>query len=603
MTRTTFYTATTLDGFIADEHDSLEWLFTQPQDEGGPMNYDEFIKDVGAIAMGATTYEWLVDHHAKSGETWMYEIPSWVFTHRDLGRSGDGSRSPPRRWPRCTPRWPRRPAARTSGWSAAATWPRSSPSTGCSTSWCCRSRRSLLGAGRPLFPRRLDLELQEFDRNGAFLCARYAVLPTGLIGIPVGYAPSRDRRRTCSPCSPRLLVAPAQRRRAAGEGSGRARVRRRRHLGRPATPPGSGCGSCKNGGNAVDAAVATAAALGVTEPFSAGIGGGGYFVYYDAEVREGAHDRRARDRAGRDAARRVHRPGDRRALQLLARSWSPAASRSGCPARWRPGSARSTGGAPATSRRRCAGRRARATRGFGVDQTFRGQVRPERGAVPGVRARPSGSTGAAGTRRGSAARSATRTSPRRTGCSAREGSAPFYEGELAGEIVRAVRKPPTTQAHRRCRCPKGFLVTPRPEALPHRSTRRRRTSSYRGLDVYGMAPSSSGGSTVGEALNILENHDLGALPPAEALHLYLEASALAFADRGAYVGDPAQVDVPLDDLLSDEYAAERDCQIDPTHGADQAGRGRRRDVVRRRVRPAARRRRRRRTPRTSRRRT
>ena len=81
---------------------------------------------------------------------------------------------------------------------------------------------------------------------------------------------------------------------------------------------------------------------------------------------------------------------------------------------------------------------------------------------------------------------------------------------------------------------------------------------YRGLDVYGMAPSSSGGSTVGEALNILENHDLGALPPADALHHYLEASALSFADRSAYVGDPAHVDVPLDDLLSDEYAAERD---------------------------------------------
>jgi gamma-glutamyltranspeptidase/glutathione hydrolase len=87
---------------------------------------------------------------------------------------------------------------------------------------------------------------------------------------------------------------------------------------------------------------------------------------------------------------------------------------------------------------------------------------------------------------------------------------------------------------------------------------------YRDVDVYGMAPSSSGGSTVGEALNILERHDLAAMPRVEALHHYLEASALAFADRGAYVGDPEQVDVPLADLLSDEYAAERDCAIDPT---------------------------------------
>ena len=78
-----------------------------------------------------------------------------------------------------------------------------------------------------------------------------------------------------------------------------------------------------------------------------------------------------------------------------------------------------------------------------------------------------------------------------------------------------------------------------------------------------MAPSSSGGTTVGEALNILERYDLAGMTPAQALHRYLEASALAFADRGEYVGDPAYVDVPLHDLLSDRFAAERACLIDP----------------------------------------
>jgi gamma-glutamyltranspeptidase/glutathione hydrolase len=87
--------------------------------------------------------------------------------------------------------------------------------------------------------------------------------------------------------------------------------------------------------------------------------------------------------------------------------------------------------------------------------------------------------------------------------------------------------------------------------------------SYRGLDVYGMAPPSSGGSTVGEALNILETADLGALGTTQAQHRYLEASALAFADRNRYVGDPAFVDVPLAELLSDGFAGERACLIDP----------------------------------------
>jgi gamma-glutamyltranspeptidase/glutathione hydrolase len=82
--------------------------------------------------------------------------------------------------------------------------------------------------------------------------------------------------------------------------------------------------------------------------------------------------------------------------------------------------------------------------------------------------------------------------------------------------------------------------------------------------VAGMAPPSSGGSTVGEALNILESSDLAGLDRGEALHRYLEATALAFADRNRYVGDPDFVDVPLDELLSQGFANERACLIGPT---------------------------------------
>jgi len=66
-----------------------------------------------------------------------------------------------------------------------------------------------------------------------------------------------------------------------------------------------------------------------------------------------------------------------------------------------------------------------------------------------------------------------------------------------------------------------------------------------------VAPPSGGGSTVGEALDILARSRLSALDRTQALHRYLEASALAFADRNRYVGDPAAIDVPLRQLLSD----------------------------------------------------
>ena len=85
---------------------------------------------------------------------------------------------------------------------------------------------------------------------------------------------------------------------------------------------------------------------------------------------------------------------------------------------------------------------------------------------------------------------------------------------------------------------------------------------YRGLDVYGMGPPSSGGSTVGETLNILEGYRTRRAPRELTLHRYLEASKLAYADRGAYLADPAYFDVPLRGLLSDAFARDRRALID-----------------------------------------
>jgi gamma-glutamyltranspeptidase/glutathione hydrolase len=77
---------------------------------------------------------------------------------------------------------------------------------------------------------------------------------------------------------------------------------------------------------------------------------------------------------------------------------------------------------------------------------------------------------------------------------------------------------------------------------------------YRSLHVWGMGPPSSGGSTVGEALNIMESQGEPAEDPGLEMHRFLEASKLAFADRGAYLGDPDFVDVPLRCLLSQSFA-------------------------------------------------
>jgi dihydrofolate reductase len=79
--KTQYYTATSLDGFIATEDHSLEWLFQLGDVE--ETSYPEFIAEVGALAMGASTYEWMLEHVAGK-EPWPYGQPTWVFTHRDL---------------------------------------------------------------------------------------------------------------------------------------------------------------------------------------------------------------------------------------------------------------------------------------------------------------------------------------------------------------------------------------------------------------------------------------------------------------------------------------------------------------------------------------
>ena len=177
MTRTTYYTAMTLDGFLADEHDSLDWLFSQDQDEHGPLNYEAFIKDIGAIVMGATTYEWVRDHLAESGEAWPYAMPAWVLSHRELP-SIEGA------------------DLRFAQGDVAALHDELVCAAGAKDVWVvgggdlaaqfaeagrldqliCYIAPVTLGAGRPLFPRPYDFRLVEVHQNKAFIAARYDVV-------------------------------------------------------------------------------------------------------------------------------------------------------------------------------------------------------------------------------------------------------------------------------------------------------------------------------------------------------------------------------------------------------------------------------------------
>jgi dihydrofolate reductase len=178
---TQYYTATTLDGFIADPDDSLDWLFTRKREEDGPLNYGEFIADVGALAMGATTYEWILDHEfadkAPEEWKWPYDIPSWVFTHRQLPVVPEGKIT-----------FTSADIATVHEEMVAAAGNRNVwivgggdlvgqfADVGLLDEVIVQIAPVTLGAGKPLLPRRIELRLEELGRNGDFASAKYSVV-------------------------------------------------------------------------------------------------------------------------------------------------------------------------------------------------------------------------------------------------------------------------------------------------------------------------------------------------------------------------------------------------------------------------------------------
>ncbi|MFF8277924.1 gamma-glutamyltransferase [Streptomyces lateritius] len=308
----------------------------------------------------------------------------------------------------------------------------------------------------------------------------------------------------------------------------------------------------RRGGNAVDAAVAVAAALGVTEPYSAGIGGGGYFVHYDARKRT-VHTIDGRETAPRSADANLFVENGKPIPFEEGMTSGRSVGTPGTPATWKT-ALDAWGTKPLHTLLEPAGRLAR--EGFTVDATFRAQTAANEARfrdfpasselfLPGGRLPVVGST----FKNPDLARTYEKL--------AREGVGALYKGPLARDIVNTVRTPPVRAGA--TRVVRSGDLTERDLAAYETEWRRPTKISYRGLDVYGMAPSSSGGTTVGEALNILERTDLSSASRAAYLHRFIEASRIAFADRGRWVGDPAFEDVPTRELLSQRYADSRAC--------------------------------------------
>jgi gamma-glutamyltranspeptidase/glutathione hydrolase len=324
----------------------------------------------------------------------------------------------------------------------------------------------------------------------------------------------------------------------------------------------AGISVLQNGGNAIDAAVAVAATLGVTEPYVAGIGGGGFMVIYLAS------EHRVVTIDGREKAPAVFPvdafidPSTGQPIPFYPQRVTTglAVGVPGTLMTWQEATAR-YGSQPLGDLLEPAIQAAE--RGFVVNQKIRDETAQNQSRLAAFTSSrslylPGGQPPAVGSvlRNPELART--------YGLIAREGIGALYQGPIGDALVHTVQHPPLAPDANL-----GFQVLPgrmtqsdlaaytAPEQAPT-------TIDYRGYQVDSMGPPSSGGSTVGEALNILAGYHLSGPDRGLALFRYLEASRLSYADRNRYLGDANFVDVPLGGLLSATYAATRRCLIGTT---------------------------------------
>lgn len=173
MSITTYYVATSLDGFIAGEQHSLEWLFRQDQDGSGPLNYTRFFAQIGAMVMGSSTYEWILGHERG---VWPYELPTWVMTTRQLPRAHDEIRFADGDIRTVHDDMIGAAGGRNLWIVGGGELAGQFADAGLLDEIIVYIAPVTLGGGAPLLPRTLDLELQELARNSAFACARYTVV-------------------------------------------------------------------------------------------------------------------------------------------------------------------------------------------------------------------------------------------------------------------------------------------------------------------------------------------------------------------------------------------------------------------------------------------
>jgi gamma-glutamyltranspeptidase / glutathione hydrolase len=313
----------------------------------------------------------------------------------------------------------------------------------------------------------------------------------------------------------------------------------------------------RHGGDAVDAVVATASAMGVTIPFVAGVGGGGFMIIYDARTHKVTTiDGREICPAACTSQLFVNpttgKPMDYEnassqplstGVPSMVATWAAAVKRYG---------ARRFGADLQPAIRI-------ARRGFRVDRDF---DQLERSGLKLLRAYPASRSlflTKAGTPLpvGSVMRNPDLA--RAYSLLAQHGPSYLYDGPLGQAVVSAVDHPVLTPGQKVVTRP-GIMTTRDLSSYVAR-VKAPTSVTYRGLRIDSTPPPSSGGTTVGEALNILSGWDLSTEPRATALFHYLEASRLTYADRDRYVGDPRFVHVPQRQLLSATFAASRRCLV------------------------------------------